>query len=271
MVGPPALYYRLLGTTPNLLKGGNILGRPYCWTMTVTLYHMHILYIYITPKTNCHDGIVIGFTKTLEFISELAWALFVLIITKSKSYLFYLCFPLSLRISAQFSYPRRGYHLSQLGWYHRDLIRVIFEDMDPVWLRSMRKDGGITRDDMIEILISLALLKLRSSVMPWYLNLQISKSWRCNFRKYNRIVEYVYIFFLFYSLGITCTTQFSLLKYLEVIDYLIKIEIWFSLQHTYTMGILNICHRRHQIIIVIFIKFTFIIIKAINIDRTCFL
>ena len=44
----------------------------------------------------------------------------------------------------------------------QDMIRVIFEDMDPVWLRTMWEDGGIARDDMIEILISLALLKLRS-------------------------------------------------------------------------------------------------------------
>jgi hypothetical protein len=39
---------------------------------------------------------------------------------------------------------------------------VIFEDMDPVWLKTMWEDGGTTRRDMIEILISLALLKLRS-------------------------------------------------------------------------------------------------------------
>jgi hypothetical protein len=39
---------------------------------------------------------------------------------------------------------------------------VIFEDMDPVWLRNMWEDGGSTRTDMIEILISLALLKLKS-------------------------------------------------------------------------------------------------------------
>ena len=37
---------------------------------------------------------------------------------------------------------------------------MIFEDIDPVWLRTMWEDGGTTRDDMIEILISLALLKL---------------------------------------------------------------------------------------------------------------
>jgi hypothetical protein len=43
----------------------------------------------------------------------------------------------------------------------QDLIRVIFEDMNPVWLRTMWEDGGSTRADMIEILISLALLKLR--------------------------------------------------------------------------------------------------------------
>jgi hypothetical protein len=44
----------------------------------------------------------------------------------------------------------------------QDLIRVIFEDMDPVWLRTMWKDGGSARVDMMEILISLALLKLKS-------------------------------------------------------------------------------------------------------------
>jgi hypothetical protein len=43
-----------------------------------------------------------------------------------------------------------------------DLIRIIFVDMDPVWLRMMWEDGGFARADMIEILISLVLLKLRS-------------------------------------------------------------------------------------------------------------
>jgi hypothetical protein len=43
----------------------------------------------------------------------------------------------------------------------QDLIRVIFKDMD-VWLRTIWEDGGTTRAEMIEILISLALLKLRS-------------------------------------------------------------------------------------------------------------
>jgi hypothetical protein len=45
-----------------------------------------------------------------------------------------------------------------------DLIRVIFEDMDPVWLRAIWEDGGSARVDMIEILISLALLKLKSKL-----------------------------------------------------------------------------------------------------------
>ena len=44
----------------------------------------------------------------------------------------------------------------------QDLIRVIFEDMDPVWLRTMWEDRGSAHDDMIEILISLTLLKLKS-------------------------------------------------------------------------------------------------------------
>ena len=44
----------------------------------------------------------------------------------------------------------------------QDLIRVIFEDMDPVWLRTMWEEGGSARADMIEILILLALPKLKS-------------------------------------------------------------------------------------------------------------
>jgi hypothetical protein len=43
----------------------------------------------------------------------------------------------------------------------QDLILVIFEDMDLVWLRTMWKVRGTAHVDMIEILISLALLKLR--------------------------------------------------------------------------------------------------------------
>ena len=44
----------------------------------------------------------------------------------------------------------------------QDLIRVIFEDIDPVWLRTMWEEGGSAHADMIEILIELALLKLKS-------------------------------------------------------------------------------------------------------------
>jgi hypothetical protein len=44
----------------------------------------------------------------------------------------------------------------------QDLIRVIFEDMDPVWLMTMWEDGRTAHAEMIESLISLALLKLRS-------------------------------------------------------------------------------------------------------------
>jgi hypothetical protein len=43
----------------------------------------------------------------------------------------------------------------------QDLIRIIYEDMDPVWLRMIWEDGGSARADMIEILISLPLLKLK--------------------------------------------------------------------------------------------------------------
>jgi hypothetical protein len=51
---------------------------------------------------------------------------------------------------------------SEVTWViAQDLIRVIFEDMDPVWLRTMWEDGGSAHADMIKILISLALLKLR--------------------------------------------------------------------------------------------------------------
>jgi hypothetical protein len=39
---------------------------------------------------------------------------------------------------------------------------VIFEDIDLVSLRTMWEDGGSACDDMIEILISLALLKFKS-------------------------------------------------------------------------------------------------------------
>jgi hypothetical protein len=42
----------------------------------------------------------------------------------------------------------------------QDLIRVIFEDMNPIWLKTMWEDGGSARADMMNILISLALLKL---------------------------------------------------------------------------------------------------------------
>jgi hypothetical protein len=53
--------------------------------------------------------------------------------------------------------------LSELTWIIvQDLIWVIFEDIDPVWLKTMWEDGGTAHDDMIEILISLAFLKLKS-------------------------------------------------------------------------------------------------------------
>jgi hypothetical protein len=52
---------------------------------------------------------------------------------------------------------------SEVTWMiAQDLIWVIFDDIDPVWLRTMWEDGGSACADMIEILISLALLKLKS-------------------------------------------------------------------------------------------------------------
>jgi hypothetical protein len=46
----------------------------------------------------------------------------------------------------------------------QDLIRVIFEDMNPVWLKTIWEDGGSARANMIDILISLAMLKLKSKL-----------------------------------------------------------------------------------------------------------
>jgi hypothetical protein len=43
----------------------------------------------------------------------------------------------------------------------QDLILVIFVDMNHAWLRTMWEDGGFARADMMDILISLALLKLK--------------------------------------------------------------------------------------------------------------
>ena len=51
---------------------------------------------------------------------------------------------------------------SETTWVIAQDLIVIFEDMDPIWLRKMWEDGGSARVDMIEILISLALLKLKS-------------------------------------------------------------------------------------------------------------
>jgi hypothetical protein len=47
----------------------------------------------------------------------------------------------------------------------QDLIRVIFKDMNPIWLRSMWEVRGSAHVYMIEILISLALLKLNSRLL----------------------------------------------------------------------------------------------------------
>jgi hypothetical protein len=53
--------------------------------------------------------------------------------------------------------------LSEQTWVlAQDLIHVIVEGMDPIWLRLMCETKGSVRADMIEILISLSLLKLKS-------------------------------------------------------------------------------------------------------------
>jgi hypothetical protein len=50
---------------------------------------------------------------------------------------------------------------SEITWViAQDLM--IFEDMDTIRLRTMWEDGGSARANMIEILISLCLLKLKS-------------------------------------------------------------------------------------------------------------
>jgi hypothetical protein len=41
---------------------------------------------------------------------------------------------------------------------------VIFEDMDPIWLKAMWEDGGTACADIMEILILLVILKLRSKL-----------------------------------------------------------------------------------------------------------
>jgi hypothetical protein len=46
----------------------------------------------------------------------------------------------------------------------QDLIRIIFEDIDLIWLKTMWEDEGSIRADMIEIFISLTLLKLKSKL-----------------------------------------------------------------------------------------------------------
>jgi hypothetical protein len=43
------------------------------------------------------------------------------------------------------------------------LIQVIFEELDPVWLKSMWDEDGDTRNSMIEIIHLLYLIK----TMPW--------------------------------------------------------------------------------------------------------
>ena len=68
-------------------------------------------------------------------------------------------------------FPHRYEYLRSLAIQGKDAVGAnlgdstgpdscIFEDMDPVWLRTVWEDGGTARADMIEILISLAMLKL---------------------------------------------------------------------------------------------------------------
>jgi hypothetical protein len=50
--------------------------------------------------------------------------------------------------------------LKQTWVISKELIRVISEDLDSEWLKSKWDEGGAIRGDMMEIVISLALLKL---------------------------------------------------------------------------------------------------------------
>jgi hypothetical protein len=43
----------------------------------------------------------------------------------------------------------------------RDLIRVIFWDLDHAWLKSIWEIGGATCQDMVEIIFMLYLVKSR--------------------------------------------------------------------------------------------------------------
>jgi hypothetical protein len=54
MVEALVLYYRSLETTSTLLRRGNISGRPYCRTITVTHDYKHILYYIYYLHDNCH-------------------------------------------------------------------------------------------------------------------------------------------------------------------------------------------------------------------------
>jgi hypothetical protein len=45
MARVPALYYKSLGTASTLLRRGNISGRPYCWTMTISYAYIITIYI----------------------------------------------------------------------------------------------------------------------------------------------------------------------------------------------------------------------------------
>jgi hypothetical protein len=77
----------------------------------------------------------------------MTWVLYALLLTKSLD--------LPLLFSPSIMYNC----LDNIMLVAQDLMQVIFEDMDPVWLKSMWESGGTSRAKMIEIIIMLALLK----------------------------------------------------------------------------------------------------------------
>ena len=97
----------------------------------------------------------------------------------------------------------------------QDLIQVIFEDMDPVWLRTIWEEGGSARADMIKILILLALLKLKSKL--WSANLLWTILW------------HYFGMYLFPVVGLMTSTFGGYVWYDDVVLYLWYCYVMFHL------------------------------------------